>query len=198
MNKSNSACWTSLSAAHFLVVILFQSISAQLKSPAKMMCSSDLHWVIWESHLVCSFNWGSYVACRRGRGRYPFCSLPWLWTIQFRSLWSVVSCASVMRSSLVAVNTPPPVPTFLTIRWMTFSGGKTSLELIVFLAGSYKREAGRTDPYGPQEMATQAHQASRRHYLCFAFPAVPSACVKCKGVKNSWQEEWIKSARWRY
>ena len=33
---------------------------------------------------------------------------------------------------------------------------------------SYGREAGRTDPYGPQEMATQAHQASRQHYLCFA------------------------------
>ena len=28
---------------------------------------------------------------------------------------------------------------------------------------SYEREAGRTDPYGPQEMATQARQASRRH-----------------------------------
>ena len=26
----------------------------------------------------------------------------------------------------------------------------------------------RTDPYGPQEMATQARQASRWHYLCFA------------------------------
>ena len=25
----------------------------------------------------------------------------------------------------------------------------------------YEREAGRTHPYGPQEMATQAHQASR-------------------------------------
>ena len=26
---------------------------------------------------------------------------------------------------------------------------------------SYEREARRTDPYRPQEMATQAHQASR-------------------------------------
>ena len=33
---------------------------------------------------------------------------------------------------------------------------------------SYGRGAGRTNPYGPQEMATPAHQASRRHCLCFA------------------------------
>ena len=32
----------------------------------------------------------------------------------------------------------------------------------------YEREAGRTYPYGPQDMATQAHQASRLNYLCFA------------------------------
>ena len=38
------------------------------------------------------------------------------------------------------------------------------------------REAGGTDPYGPQEMATQAHQASRRHYLCFATPCSPMGC----------------------
>ena len=47
------------------------------------------------------------------------------------------------------------------VRYLSFSIN-TAPEYI-----SYEREAGRTDPYGPQEMATQAHQASRRHYLCY-------------------------------
>ena len=46
MDKSNSAFWTSLSASPFLVVIFSQLMSGQLKSPAKMMCFPDLHWVI--------------------------------------------------------------------------------------------------------------------------------------------------------
>ena len=37
----------------------------------------------------------------------------------------------------------------------------------------YEREAGRTDPYGPQEMASQARQASHQHYLCFAISCRP-------------------------
>ena len=41
---------------------------------------------------------------------------------------------------------------------------------------SYGREAGRTDPYGPQEMATQAHQASHRHCLCFALSCRFTGC----------------------
>ena len=31
-----------------------------------------------------------------------------------------------------------------------------------------QREAGRTNPYGSQEVAFQAHQAFNRHYSCFA------------------------------
>ena len=37
----------------------------------------------------------------------------------------------------------------------------------------YEREAGRTDPHGPQEMATQAHQTSRQHHLRHATPPPP-------------------------
>ena len=45
-------------------------------------------------------------------------------------------------------------------------GSGTCLFLYTQLQNAfYEREAGRTDSYWPQEMATQARQASRRHYL---------------------------------
>ena len=41
---------------------------------------------------------------------------------------------------------------------------------------SYEREAGRIDLYGPQEMATQARQASRDTTCVSPSPAGPAGC----------------------
>ena len=41
-----------------------------------------------------------------------------------------------------------------------------------------KKEQGGTIPTGPQEMATQAHQASHRHYLRFTQTAFSTQTIK--------------------
>ena len=42
---------------------------------------------------------------------------------------------------------------------------------------SHEREAKRTDPYGPQKLATQEHQVFRQQYLCLAILQVQRTAI---------------------
>ena len=61
---------------------------------------------------------------------------------------------------------------------------------------SYEREAVRTDPYGPQEMATQARQASRRHYLCYAISCRSNGLLSSELSLPEKSEVLSKGSKW--
>ena len=58
----------------------------------------------------------------------------------------------------------------------------------------YEREAGRTDPFRPQETATQARQAYRWHYLYFAISCRTSGLLSSElslSEVSSMGSKWV-------
>ena len=75
--------------------------------------------------------------------------------------------ASILNSSLMLDNYLQQMTSADDIFRCIFFLGALRVKQAQHHSESRGREPERTDPYGPQEMANQAHLAYRQDYLCF-------------------------------